>query len=299
MIRITDYNQSSFFYPQRFSGLENLIRFPDSEFKREGIPNSTVWIFNAENHHYVQEILADDVGCGMALFMLDQLNHQEAAEKIYHYFKDKNILGRGNHFCDICAPIEWADGENDTDYTLLLLHSDGKILHPGAVSSVQEALEHQHQAESFRQEIGDELASLLHSSFRLLGNWTHNSVEESKDKIIYRKGVIKTVPEQIHLLPAHLGAKILVYSVKSNNLPPYSSFPHATGRCAPRGESKVSVEEAASLREMVYIPAVISDSSLRTEHPSCYNNFDQIFKSVGSYLVSLGEIKIKSYVGKV
>jgi hypothetical protein len=76
-------------------------------------------------------------------------------------------------------------------------------------------------------------------------------------------------------------------------------MPHATGRSKPRGEGKVSLEKANSLRDLVYIPEEISNSSLRSEHPSCFNDFNKIINSLGNYIVPFGESKILSYVGKV
>ena len=135
-------------------------------------------------------------------------------------------------------------------------------------------------------------------SNEIFGNWTHNTIEEG-DKVIYRKGVIKTEPYKVNILPAHLGSNILFYTTDKEKIPPYSSMPHATGRSGPRGKTKVSPEKAAEIRKTVYIPEKISNSSLRSEHPSCYNNFDKIYDTLIDYIIPVGESKIKSYVGKV
>ncbi len=94
-------------------------------------------------------------------------------------------------------------------------------------------------------------------------------------------------------------------------LPPYCSMPHATGRSGPRGEMKVSLEEIREMRcqpQIPYIPSGISDTALRSEHPSCFNNFDKILEKLKypisehfqeNYFIITGQSKILSYVGKV
>jgi len=63
----------------------------------------------------------------------------------------------------------------------------------------------------------------------------------------------------------------------------------------------VSEEDAAFVRKLVYIPDEIENSSLRSEHPSCYNGFDKILTILGQgkYIVPVGEMRILSYIGKI
>ena len=183
----------------------------------------------------------------------------------------------------------------------MLVHSDGKSYDPSVPENLTDAINKQKSAEEFREKLGLELADIIGVNGELIGNWTHNSVETSEEtgKVIYRKGVVKTEPNKLQCLPASLGKELAFYLVDENNLPPHSSMPHATGRSKPRGEGKVSLEQANSLRDLVYIPEGISDSSLRTEHPSCFNDFDKIVTSLGEHIILYGQSKILSYVGKV
>ena len=296
MVKILDFNLTPY-YPKEGNGLEELIRFPDSEFKRENIPNGTVWVFNPSNHRFDQSILSNDVGCGMAAFIISPVDPVKSADMIYEYLNGKNILGRGNHFVDICSRISNRYLESKP-HNILILHSDGKSIDDSTPDSIEEAVKKQALAEKFREELGYKLSEIIGATPRILGNWTHNSVEYDKGRIIYRKGAIKITSERLHLITGNLGTKVWFYTVDGSDVPPLCSMPHGTGRRGPRGDTKVSLKDASELRKMVHIPAGISDSSLRTEHPSCYNNFNNIINNLGDYIVSMGTSVILSYVGK-
>ena len=79
-------------------------------------------------------------------------------------------------------------------------------------SNITAAKIRQKDAEEFRKTLLTDLADLIGSqSNEIFGNWTHNTIEEG-DKVIYRKGVIKTEPYKVNILPAHLGSNILFYT---------------------------------------------------------------------------------------
>ncbi|MFH1290633.1 MAG: hypothetical protein ABIH92_04455 [Nanoarchaeota archaeon] len=296
MVKIINFDGNHYF-PPKFNGLVELVRFPDGEFKRNTLPNSTVWVFEREDHRFNQEILADDVGCGMAAFSIGPVDPRGSADRILSHLKGKRILGRGNHFVDIGEVVNSPDLAAGKQ--ILFLHTDGKSYDANVPTSLNEVRGKQRNAEEFREHLGYQLAGLIETNAKLIGNWTHNSVEETDQGIVYRKGVVKLSPGQMCMLPAHLGEEILMYELNKNNLPPHSSMPHATGRQGPRGKTKVTPEEASTLRESVYIPQKISDQSLRTEHPSCYNGFEKIFDKLGPNFSVRGKARILSYVGKV
>ena len=299
MVKLTNY-ENYFYQPPPWSGLEEVIRFPDGEVKQNSLPNSTLWVFKAEDHTFHPEIVGNDTGCGMTSFVVNDVNHQHAADTFYNFLKGKRSIGGGNHFIDICAPIESAADIRSEPYKILLIHTHGPD--KSTPTTIEEAQRKQRKAESFRKELGEELSALLKSPCQLLGDWTHNSVAIEDHKVIYRKGVVRAQEDKIHFLPAHLGAKILLYTVNSHVHPPYFSMPHATGRRGPLGSTKVSPEEADSLRQRVYIPSGISSYSLRSEHPSGYNGHQNIMRKLyqeNKFFIPLGETRILSYVGKV
>ncbi len=298
MVNVISY-EDNFFYPPKWPGLEEVVRFPDGEIRNSSLPNSTVWVFDSHGHKYQPGILANDVGCGMTGFILGDIDHQKSADAIYAFLRRKRIIGGGNHFIDLCAPIESVTDLHPKPYKVMLIHTHGPDR--STPDTIEEAQDKQRRAESFRQELGQELAALLESPCELMGDWTHNSVTVENNRVVYRKGVVKAEIGRMYPLPAHLGAKILLYTINPMNPPPHSSMPHATGRSGPLGDTKVSAEETGILRQMVYIPPEISVQSLRSEHPSCYNDYQKIFRRLrddNNFFVPLGEMKILSYVGK-
>lgn len=290
----------NYFRIVEYKGLEEVVRFPDGEAKRTGVPNSTVWVFKEENHQLITD-LTKDLGCGMAAFVISEVNVREATDKIYDFLKNKRVLGSGNHFVDLCSGFnsDYLDKQFCSPHNILVLHTDTLSYASDGPRDLSDALKIQKDARKFRIKLGEELADLISDDYELLSEDVHNSVEVADKKIIYRKGAIKTEEGQVHIMPAHLGTSILFYAVRNNNMPPHASMPHGTGRSGPTGEKKVSSEEAKSLRGKLYIPEEISDSSLRSEHPSCYNSYGKIFNKLGKYIIPLGNCRILSYVGKV
>jgi len=300
MVQITSY-EDNFYRPPAWLGLEEMVRFPDGEVQQSSLPNSTVWVFNAKDHLFRPEILGNDAGCGMTGFFVQDVDHVEAADTFYNFLnRKKRIIGGGNHFIDICAPIESVADLRSEPYKILLIHTHGPDI--SVPQTIGQAQQKQRSAESFRKELGEELSALVGSSCELLGDWTHNSVAIENEKVVYRKGIVKAKSGKIHVLPAHLGAKILLYTLNDQNPPPYFSMPHATGRRGPLGDTKVNPEEVDILREMVYIPPGISSNSLRSEHPSCYNGYNKIMDRLlheNNFFIPVGETRILSYIGKV
>ena len=291
MVHIISFEDS--FYHPLFPDLEELVRFPDGELKHNGIPASTIWVF-PEDHRFHSGIHGADIGCGMAAFFMEEVQPKAAADVLYAFLRKSNLIGRGNHFVDICSSF---DQESPYPHRVLLLHTHGQ--NRAIPQNWREAVQFQQRATAERIDIGERLTTELGVKAHFFADWPHNTVEIAGGKAVYRKGVVKTKLEELYFLPAHLGAKILVYTSNPKNPPPYDSMPHATGRVGPRGSTKVTSKQAAELRALTYIPAGISNQSLRTEHPSCYNSFDKIFRKLGPHMLTMGEAKILSYVGKL
>lgn len=297
-VKINSYS-NTYFYPKQTNGLEELVIFPDGEVKRKGIPDSSVWVYNIDSHNYNPEILGPDVGCGIAGFKVPVLDYKEAADIVVEYLKGKNILGRGNHFVDLCDSIISQYSKEDPDHSIILLHSDGKKVNSSVPTNLEEARVKISDAEKFREELGYKIADILGVNADSLGNWTHNSVEIENDKVVYRKGAVKTEHGKMYILPSNLCKSVFVYTVHEEFLPPYSSMPHGTGRRGPLSEFKVTEEKAREIRDVIYVPDVISDASLKSEHPDCYNSTSKIFKALHEHIVGLGDILIRSYIGKI
>ncbi len=298
MVDLIDFGVG-YYHPPAWPGLEEIIRFPGGEAKRDSIPPSSVWIFDSGRHQFKPEIHGPDIGCGIAAFTIKDkdIDVKEATDRFFAYLKREGTLGRGNHFVDLCAPIEAACDLAEEPYKILLIHTHGRG--QSEPKNITEAQERQDQAARYRLDLGRQLAGLVDSPAELIGNWVHNSIEEKEGKIIYRKGAVKVETGRLYFLPAHLGAKVLIYTIPEEPRFFHSSLPHGTGRSGPRGETKVTPAEASRIRGLVYVPESISNDSLRSEHPSCYNGYDNIFEKLRRYFNPIGETRILSYIGKV
>ena len=227
------------------------------------------------------------------------MDFKKAADKIAEDLKGKNILGRGNHFVDLCNNISSQYSEDDPDHNIILLHTDGKQGDCTAPKTIDDAIKKINTAKLFREELGHRIANAIGVKAAIIGDWTHNSVEQNDNNLIYRKGVIKVEPDKPQILPVHMGYGVLVYTVSVDNLPPESSMPHGTGRKAPLSVLKGSIEDVRKLRESVYVPEIIPDSSLKSEHPNCYNSPANVLDNLSEFMIGLGNIKINAYVGKI
>ena len=167
MVKVIDFNDIPLYLaPTVSESLETLIRFPDSEYKREGIPNSSVWVYSQRDHVYRSNILSNDVGCGMAAFIVLIKKVQKATDIICNYLAGKNILGRGNHFVDICSGLRSTPG-----YKLMIIHTDGKSRNTTVPQTIEEAIERQKSAQALRSELGKNLikSTMLYFIVSLVG----------------------------------------------------------------------------------------------------------------------------------
>ncbi len=301
MVEIINYSNQHYHPSDSFKGLERLIIFPEGELKSNGIPNGSVWMFKDPDHVYDPQILANDVGCGMSAFLIsNRFDYKKAADKIANFMKDKRILGGGNHFVDICGSFEPLINQSYPEHSVLVIHTDGKSFDSNIPNTFEEVTLKTQVASDFRHKLGNDLAKLI-GAHRLetLGDWPHNTAEVENGNYVYRKGAIKVTPEKIHMLPMHIGSSILFYTIHKDDIPVAQSMPHAGGRKGPTGDFKVSAEKAKEVRDIVYVPGPISDSSLRSVHPDCFNGSTPIYRKFGKQIVGLGETRIKAFIGKI
>lgn len=302
-VEVVNYNEFCF-DPSPYDGLEEVIIFQDGEHiyhSGEMVPNGSVWRFVGAS--YRSQILGQDVGCGMSAWVIMSVDVPKAMDAIAEHLKGSGVLRSGNHYVELLAGFE-REGMPETQ--ILLIHCNGRTCRKGTVSSYLEAVLATREAEDFRNDLGEEIIGQLGTTGHLMGNWTHDSVEEARSGIIYRKGVLKIEERGLYLLPAHLNAKALLYTTWDEATapgelmkPPMDSLPSSTGRSAGCDAAKVSLEQAGELRKLVYIPECIQDASLRTEHPACFNGYDSFCKHFHPYIIGLESFDILGYAGKI
>ena len=169
----------AFFYPPKYlqKNLNYVLVFSENTMKRD-IPSGSVWNYYDEN--YRSEILRDDVGCGISMFLFKKENValNEWLETI-----SKKSIGGGNHFINI--------GEYDHDLDFLLLHSDFNN-EKRIPRSVKEAQILEKQAKERRQETTQEILVELGIKGELYRDWPHNFVRTNDLGTSYFKGVVDT-----------------------------------------------------------------------------------------------------------
>ncbi|MAG77942.1 hypothetical protein CL616_01105 [archaeon] len=290
MVEIINYGD--FYDIGRFQGvpgLESVVLFPNAEFNRDFV-NSSVLSFDSKDHEYRSEILGNDVGCGITCFAIQPINVEYAADKISDFISQSSILGRGNHFIDVCG------GFSDSHY-FILIHSDGKAAFDlDLPESVDEAQRRVVQASNFRIDLAQKIGQVIDRNMEWVEDWPHNRVDFEDGKFVYRKGAIKVKPKGLYVLPANAEAPVLFYSLSDSFDIPTNSMPHGTGRKAPRSLLKATDEEVQEFRKEVYVPEIIPSSSLRGEHPLCYNDFDIILNKFFNQIVPIGELPVLAYI---
>ena len=147
-------------------------------------------------------------------------------------------------------------------------------------SSLKEAFERQKYASEFRKETGGDIAKTLGVSFEIISDMPHNTVYYEDGFTVYRKGAVRCNSDNIYFLPAHLGAKVMAYTI--NDTLPMQTMPHGTGRSMPRSEIKelAMQRDIDYLKSIVYLPKNMNDSSLKDMIPEAFNNYDQIIRNM-------------------
>ena len=96
------------------------------------------------------------------------------------------------------------------------------------------------------------------------------------DSVIISKGAIRLNPNELAVLPSNLdGDAVLVKSTEQVS-ETYNPLNHESGRIISRSEAKEHSDkyDYVGLRERIYIPEMIKDTSIKTEAPFCYRDLD-------------------------
>ena len=171
-----------FFYPPNYlqENLKSVLVFTENTKKRD-IPSGSAWEYT--DNIYRPEILRDDVGCGMTLYLTQKgAQTKDLIEVVSQY-----NYGGGNHFLN--------KGSFDDELDYLLLHADmnpDKIV-PKTLNEAQTQVE---TSTSKRRELLEDISNDLGISAHYFKDWPHNHFEFKEDAVTYLKGVIDTKTTQ-------------------------------------------------------------------------------------------------------
>lgn len=160
--------------------LSYVLVFAENLMKRD-IPSGSVWHFKDTN--YRPEILRDDVGCGMTMFLMtDTIPCQDWIKVLRNY-----SIGGGNHFLNI--------GKFNENMNFLLLHADLNE-EKTVPKSVQEAKQMVEDASRKREQLIQSILQELGISGELFKDWPHNSIQVEEGQTTYLKGVVDSKKSQ-------------------------------------------------------------------------------------------------------
>lgn len=186
--RVRNYSDN-YYCPDGFLArdLKEMIIFPVNEV-RNGIPHGSLWVYD-KKADYKKKILSNSVGCGFSTFFIDKVDVDEQfIAELLKAAKETDVDLRGNeHFISFCEGHPYVKENKD----LFVIHSclSGRGIIP---QTINEAIAFEKLALEKRIGMGERLLASLGIDGRYYMDWTHNSVREQDDVVIYRKGVIDT-----------------------------------------------------------------------------------------------------------
>lgn len=226
-----------------------------------------------------------DCGCGMQLLKSD-LFEEEFRSNLTEWDKlgerlSKNKgklgdLGGGNHFIDAISCHE-------TSRVYFLIHTgsrDESKLVDHLVDKPKEFESKFIKIVDWAKENRDTIALEIGRRYKLTEcvlDKPHNFYEfTSKGDVIIRKGTVSLGVGERTVLPSSMTGDVVLLEGGQGASQFLNSLSHGTGRVTKRSETKrmMSDSEIASIRREVYIPAYISDESIKGDAPQGYRPLD-------------------------
>lgn len=249
-----------------------------------------------------------DCGCGMQLLKTG-LSFEDFDSKIHLWDKlglelRKNKgglgdLGGGNHFVD--AIVDYSDHSVN-----ILIHT-GSRLESGLVDHlVDKPLEFEKEFDRIIGWAKDNRDCVADAVKKIYGDCeckldlAHNTYEKLNDgSVVIRKGVIKVKPGEQIILPSHMSGDIALLQAQSGVTGTLHSLSHGTGRAMSRSEAKEIPVNFEELRQSIYIPNYINNSSIKTEAPHCYRSLDSCIDLLGPLVREEARFAVVAYLGRL
>ena len=130
----------------------------------------------------------------------------------------------------------------------------------------------------------------------------HNGFEMLNDGyVIIRKGAVKLLSNETAVIPSSMNGDVVLVKAKDTINKVLNSMSHGTGRIMSRSEAKTYAEkfDYKSLREMIYIPNMISDASIKTEAPFCYRAIDSCLQLIEKLVTEVQRFSPFAYLGQI
>jgi len=286
---------------------ERVVFLPDACPGKAPLPTGTAVLTRQDDW---LRFAVSDCGCGMRLLRADRktdtLTSEQWTEVARRLKDDKGglgDLGGGNHFVDALR-------SRSTGQLYVLVHT-GSRKESGLVDDLVD------QPSKFDAEFDRVVdwatrnrAAVQETVEHVLGplepvlDLPHNTYEKlPKGGAVIRKGLAKTTPGDLNIIPAHLGDDVVLVRATEQVEDTLYSLSHGTGRDRPTSEAKwlSQAYEPNELREEVlggvFIPDLISDRSLRGEGPHAYRDIEDCLDLLSGYVEEVERFEIVGYIG--
>lgn len=290
-----------------------IISLPDTCPGKSPLPTGTAFLTRDAAW---RRFALSDVGCGMAVVRTRFAAADVASPGFRRLWDDlcdalaerRNMglgdLGSGNHFLDAAA--------SHTDGSVCLVVHTGSRKESGLVDDlVEQPRKFDTEFARIRTWARDNRAAVLDITERHLGRFLpltagldrldrdHNHFEELDAGMLVRKGVQRVAPGELAIIPSHLLDDMAIVRATPEVASILNCLPHGTGRTMSRSDAKKVLFDFDAMREKVYIPAHIADSSLRTEAPSCYRSLDDGLECMKPYIEIVERLTPVAYIGQL
>ena len=306
LVNLTEFQDSELYrYLPKGLEIDKLVFMPDFTPLQNNIPTGTaVRIKNKDWRKYA----ISDIGCGISVYET-QFYLKDFKKNLWDklFLELKNIkrkkygsLGSGNHFLDLMKRVS-------DDKLFIVIHTGSPFYKNELNSLIDNPSEFDKiykdtmdTAIKNREKIA-EIASKYFGELNFVFDKIHNSVEKTEKGVIIRKGCVKIKTGELTIIPSSMTGKAAIVKANENIKDVLLSLSHGTGRVFTVGESKTlySKEDYAELRNKLYIPEGIGDSSFAAEVPEAYRELEVVLELLKDYIDILYFLKPIAYIGQL
>lgn len=283
---------------------EHIIFFPDACPGKSPLPTGTVVVTKQENW---RKFAVSDCGCGM-LLAKSSLNINDFKKSvwadIYHDLKRNKgklgDLGSGNHFLDALQSY-------DDEHLYFLIHTGSRDESKLVDHLIDYPIKFDTTFESVCDWATENRKAVLKTVEKHFGKTevildkNHNHFEIIDDYVIIRKGASRLIEGETTVIPSNMVGDIVTVKGTPKVRSVFNSMCHGTGRTMSRSEAKIlsSSYDYEQLRNEIYIPAEISNNSIKTDAPFCYRDLDECLDLISDLIEIEQRFKPIAYLGQI
>ena len=302
----------------RKEGILKIASFPDLHPGKYGPVGAAILA-----NRVFPQLIGNDIGCGMALFLLDIPAHRLKADKTAKRLRvlsqptssQLGTIGGGNHFCEVqtVAEIHRPIADIGKNSTLLLVHSGSRAL--GQSVFATHALEASNglsgpEAKAYvaahnravrwaadnRLAIAQRAAKALRCALHLVCDVPHNLVESTPEGWLHRKGAAKADIPLVPLAGSRDAPSYLLHPSPSTEA--LASLAHGAGRKFERASMKARVGNPAHLSRTQYGGRVVCEDKqmLVEEAPKAYKKVEAVVADIEAYGLAKRALTLHPFV---